>query len=148
MVKKNFEKLKNKYSVIYLVITLALSLLIGVSMMWTGLPVEYYQPREDDLVGTMQLNSSTVTHSATVDDSGNVVLDGMDCYFEINNITNSATNNAINNAINNATNNAINNITNSATSSATNNAINNATINAAKIHRQEGKDAERVYRDS
>ncbi|MBR1571643.1 MAG: DUF2142 domain-containing protein [Lachnospiraceae bacterium] len=88
--KIGFEKLKNKYSVIYMIITLVLSLLIGVAMMWTGLPVEYYQPREDDLVGTMQLNSSTVTHSATVDDAGNVVLDGIDCYFEVNNIAHSA----------------------------------------------------------
>ena len=88
--KSGFEKLKNTYSAVYLVVTLELSLIIGVAMLWTALPVQYYFPQNDDLVDTMYVNSSTVTHNATIDNSGNIVLDGIDCYFEINNIGHSA----------------------------------------------------------
>ena len=87
MIKRGISKLKNKNSIIYLVVTLCISLAIGVTMFWTATPVAHYEPNKDDLIESLHVDSNTKTNHITIDNSGMMNFEqGEDCYFQIDDI--------------------------------------------------------------
>lgn len=81
-------KMHNVNRAFFLTVTTALSMVIGLGFWWSPKKIRTYAPQNDDLLESFSFDDKgTVTHSMENEGDGVLLLNGEDCYFEINNFS-------------------------------------------------------------